>query len=1333
MNKHPYMVALGASAGGLEPLESFFESVPPDTDITFVVVQHLAPDHKSLMDELLARYTSMPIEIIQEGTIPRRGTIYLNPPRKTVLLRDNTFCLVDKTDRKLSFPISSFFSSLAENHKEYSCAIILSGTGSDGTNGIKEIKEQGGLVLVQDPQEAKFNGMPNSAIATGVVDKICPVNAMINEITLFFDSLTSLGRVVEGDTNQENELKKIVHMIQELTNIDFSGYKLSTIHRRVRRRLSSLGHHNMSDYLADLSGNPTEAQHMAQELLIGVTRFFRDEEAFMELREKAIPRLIAQSKESKRIRIWVPACSSGEEAYSVAILVKDCLKKQRLDYEVSIFATDLNADAIKLAANRVFPESIANDVPPEYLGNYFQAKQNGFVVSKEIREMVVFSVHNVVQHPPFNKIDMVSCRNFLIYITDTLQQHVFALFQYALRKDGILFLGTSESLGKSQDEFEELSKRHKIYVNKENKPFVPRSSASVPLRKDVGTALPRNSNLSTERLSPANSKRTIQEIQHLMIQEFAPDTLIVDADFNVLHSSGNAHRWLTVPVGEISANLFKMLPDGVKLPLEVVARQVLQKGKPMELAPVEVPENIRPFMQGAERIRILIKRKLMLDDSPILLIMFEIKERDAPLTQYETLDITTASKERIQILERELRINQESLQTTIEELESSNEELQSANEELQSSNEELESVNEELYTVNAEYQEKNLELSRAKDDLENLIHSTDVAMLFLDSELNIRRFTPAIKHILELLPHDIGRNISHFRGKIQLENFLAHIEEVIQEGIPFESRIEDIKGRKYLLKISPFQSKSKEPQGVVLVLVELTNILAEKKALELSERSLLDLRDHHKDQTELLGLISENLRDMICVLNEKGQIEYSTSSASEILELPLDKVYEANFLHFIVGKKEKANIAQIISANPDKVKSGLVSFRIKKPDGKKRWVEASFKTLTSKDSGTTRSLVTIRDVHHKKLNEIALQKMSLIAEQTNSAVIITDKKGRITYTNGAFEKMTGFSERDALGKTPGSLLQGEESDPETVKEMSKAIKAKKGFHVNIINYDKAGHKYVVNVKAEPLYDREDNFLGFFSIQNDITREQEYLDQVHRLNQTIKDQNTKLKEINNSLEDFAYIASHDLKAPVRNIKGMLELIERKGEDLGEERRRRYFEIIKEASDEMNRMIDSLLEYSRSGTVREEKAVIDLEETFRNIKRTFHLELERIGGHLDFEIEVDSIEVYPTLFNRLMTNLIGNAIKYRSDRLLKIKVTARKKGELITFAVADNGMGIEEKHFDEIFKIFKVIAPNKDSTGIGLSVCKKIVELHGGNILLESTPGIGTTFYVELPNK
>ncbi|MEC3966226.1 CheR family methyltransferase [Flagellimonas halotolerans] len=1331
MNDRLCIIGIGASAGGLEPLEDFFELVPTRTNLCFVVIQHLAPDHKSLMDELLARHTNLPIEIIEDGMVPKSGCIYLNPPKKTVLLDEGAFVLVEKPNKKLSFPISSFFSSLAEYSEGKCCAIVLSGTGSDGTNGIKDVKEYGGLILAQDPAQAKFNGMPNSAIASGMVDKVCRVEEMGTEITAFFDNLMKMDPMGPPKREDEPNTQAVLRLLFERTGMDFSAYKPSTVHRRIHRRISLLGYTNIEEYREFLKDTPTEANKLARELLIGVTRFFRDQEAFMALKEKAIPRIVEQNRDTKTIRVWVPACSTGEEAYSIAILIKDYLWKHKLRYDVSIFATDLNGEAIKFAGNRIFPESIVSDVPTEYLETYFYSKPSGFTVTKEIRDMVVFSAHNLIQDPPFNKIDLVSCRNFLIYINDSLQQQVFSVFQYALRNQGILFLGTSESLGRAQDNFLELSKRHKIYMNKESKRFVPKHPISMNIR---GSKKAATFGAFTEEPAKdglwGTGKRT-GEIQQAIIQEYAPDTLIVDDQFNLLHSSGNAHRWLTVPVGEISSNLIKMLPEELRISLEVVGRQVLQTGKPMEISSIRVPKQIRPFVEGQKSIAIRVRQKMLLDGEPILLIAFEQDKLDDTEVHYDSIDLATATQEKINILERELRVNQETLQTTIEELESSNEELQSANEELQSSNEELESVNEELYTVNAEYQERNLELSSAKEDLENLIESTNVAMLFLDHELNIRRFTPAIKEILELLPHDIGRNITHFRGKIRLENLMGHIEAVLLTSEVFESRIEDIKNKKYLLKISPFRTKSNEIKGVVLIFLELTKALGKRKALELSKLSLESLRSRDKDTNQVLEPILDNLRDMVCIIDKEGTIEYCNSTVTEIMGLPFDEVDQTNFFDKIMDKKSRDQIQGIIARSTNDNKSGLCSFRINKKGFGPRWMEATIKGITCGSSGAMKYLMTVRDVHFKKLDEISLQKMSLIAEQTNSAVIITDTRGEITYANRAFEKMTGFTEREALGKTPGSLLQGEDSDPKTIKEMSEAIKLKKGFDVNLINYDKTGNKYDVNIKAEPLYDRENNFLGFFSIQNDITGQQEHLRQVHRLNEIIQNQNIKLKEINRSLEEFAYIASHDLKAPVRNIKGMLELIERKGKNLQEERRHRYFEIIKDSSNEINRLIDSLLEYSRSGTVKEDKKRIDIMETLQGIKRTFELELQKIGGELHLETEVDHIEVYPTLFNRLMTNLIGNAVKYRGDKPLKVAVKARPTDEMIIFEVSDNGVGIAEKYFDDIFKIFKVVSPNSDSNGIGLSVCKKIAELHNGTIRLISEPEKGTTFFVELP--
>ncbi|WP_373523595.1 CheR family methyltransferase [Aquiflexum sp.] len=1326
------VIAIGASAGGLEPLEQFFENTTNRSAYAYVIIQHLAPNHKSMMDELLSRHTQLPIHIIEDSMTIQKGNIYLNPPKKFVELKSGKFILSEKEDRKLSFPISSFFVSLAENLQEMACAIVFSGTGSDGSEGIKYIKEKAGLVLVQDPSQAKFNGMPNMAINSGVVDKICAVEKMHQEIDTFFANKNIINKKNENSATDGATVSNILNRVNKQINVDFTGYKHTTLLRRIHRRMSLLDYVEIEDYYNYLKSNPGEAHLLAKEFLIGVTRFFRDEEAFEILKLQVIPKLVEENMDSKTIRVWVPACSTGEEAYSIAILILDYLRIHKLQFDVNIFATDLDKEAIKFAANRIFSENIRAEIPIEYLNTYFIPQKTGYTVVKQIRDMIIFSAHNVIQDPPFNKIDLISCRNFLIYLNDAVQQQLFSLFQYSLRTNGFLFLGPSESLGTVIEEFFEFNNKHKIFINKENKKSIHRLHATNSTFKR--TTESSDKPISNIRPVSTNEGKILNEIQHALIQEYVPDSLVIDENFNLLHTTGKANRWLRIPSGEISSNILKMLPESFSLPLEVVAKKVLISGKPVVLTNIGIPSDLNFHFDSAEFTNIQVRKKELLAGIAHLFITFEPLVKGGPQnTNFESVNINTLSKEKINILERELRINRETLQTTIEELESSNEELQAANEELQSSNEELESVNEELYTVNAEYQQKNSELSASNDDLNNLIHSTEIALLFLDSNLNIRKFTPSIKKILDLVPHDIGRNISHFRGKIQLDNLIEHVETVLENLVVYESRIEDIKRREYLLKISPFKTQKNEIKGVILVFVDLTQANKLKRVIQISDKTLADLNSKHEGQKEIFELISNNLRDMVCIINKEGQIEYCSPSGAEITGYPLEKLYEFNLLNQIPNKSHKQLFKKAFAAIEENSEPGLIEFEFKKSKGNVRWQEASIKPIKQVDTKGYKYLLTIRDVHQRKLNEIEFQKISLIAEQTSSAVIITDTNGKITFTNDAFEKTTGYSQAEALGETPGRLLQGPESDPEIIKIMSESINERKNFDIDIINYNKVGDKYLINIKAEPLYDKADNYIGFFSIQNDITVEQEHINQVHKLNQTIKEQFQKLEEVNKSLEEFAYIVSHDLKTPLRNIRGLLAILNKKGNSLEENKRKEYFDIIISSSIELDKMINNLLEYARSGMSNEEVESVDLSKLLKEVFQQFEKDMNELNGELDYDLEVTKLHIYPILFKRLVTNLISNSIKYRSERNPQIKITCIDLLGKVIFSVSDNGIGIPQNQFENIFKIFKTIKPNEDSNGIGLSVCKKIVEFHGGKIWVDSTEGEGTTIKFEIPKK
>ncbi len=1325
------IIALGASAGGLEPLEVFFEYAKPDSEFAYVLIQHLAPNHKSLMDELLARHTSLPIRVIEHGMPVEKGVVFLNPPKKLIELIDGKFQLSEKEDRKLSFPISSFFKSLAEHHQELACAIVLSGTGSDGSEGIKFIKEKGGLVVAQDPDTAKFDGMPKNAINTGSVDKISSIEQMHQELeTYFFNKKELKGQDLQSE-NSRSLITKILKNILDQIHVDFTGYKHTTVSRRIARRMSLLGSVAMNDYLSYLKKHPAEAYLLAKELLIGVTRFFRDEEAFEALKTQVIPQLVAANMDTKTLRVWVTACSTGEEAYSIAILIKDYLRKNRLQFDVSIFATDLDKEAIKLAANRVFPESISAEIPPEYLSTYFVTQQSGFTIAKEIREMIVFSSHNVIQDPPFNRIDLISCRNFLIYLNDIVQQQLFALFQYSLKSQGFLFLGSSESLGKSSEDFIEIDKKNRLFINKENKRFIQQIRAS----KSKNSMTLEQLDLPLKETTPGVTVRKnkwLQEIQHTLIQEYVPDSLVTDEHLNLLHTTGNANKWLTLPSGEISSNVLKMLPDSLAVPLEVVANKVIQTGDSIVLNNVEVTKNLKEHLGEHMTLSVHVRRIVLLDEEIHLFITFEVDKGNTTPLPSEQIDMSAASREKIGILERELRVNRETLQTTVEELESSNEELQASNEELQSSNEELESVNEELYTVNAEYQQKNLELSEANNDLNNLIQSTDIALLFLDSNLNIRKFTPAIKKLMNLMPHDIGRNISHFRGKVQFDNFLDHIEEVYSTSIPFQTQIKDNTDDEYLLKISPFRTPKSESKGIILVFIDITGSNRMRKALEFSDRSLDELNVKHRDQTEILELITNNLRDMVTVINTSGKIEFCSASVFDITGYTLEKMYDLNFFERIADKKHQERWHGMIDALRNRQNPGLIQFKFKTANGNDRWMESSVKGLDQSPSEGFKVLVTTRDIHQRMLDDIERQKLALIAEQTSNAVLITNTDELITFTNDAFVKMTGYSAEEALGKIPGRLLQGKESDPKTIKAMSEAVKKQEAFDVELINYSKFGNKYVVRIQAEPMYDEEIGFIGFFSIQTDITNQKDQFEQIHKLNQKIQEGYRKLEEINTALEEFAYVASHDLKTPIRNISGLLEIIRRKGDTLDENKKNNYFDVIFSSANELNQMIDNLLEYSRTGTLQEELAEVNISELMHEVLLQFESDLKKIDGTIALDLGVSQLMVYPILFKRLLTNLISNAIKYRGDNNLKIDISCKEVEDYVVFQVKDNGIGIPENQFENIFKIFKSLNPNKDSNGIGLSVCKKIVELHDGNIWVESNKSLGTSFYFEIRN-
>lgn len=742
-----FVVGIGASAGGLRALEEYFENMPSDSGAAFVVVQHLSPDYKSLMSELLKRRTNMAVQQVIEQVSLTPNTVFLIPPGQNMVLENDHLHLMPQDrgqGRQPNFPIDRFFQSLSTEVREHIISIILSGTGSDGSRGIQEIAEMGGIILAQDPATAEFDGMPQSAMSTGVVDLVLAPNELAQATYQFVISPHDLQAFRDDQQNRlaPLQLQRIVNIIEQYENIDFTHYKPSTVTRRIERRCLIAGYRDLDSYIHRLETSEEERGALRNDLLITVTRFFRDGEAWRLLEESILPELIQKIGPKQTLRIWITACATGEEAYSMAILLRELIDKKQSPIDAKIFATDIDQVALSKASSGVYPASIINELGEERLNRFFTPKDDSsFEVSRSLREMIIFASHNLAKDAGFTHMDLVTCRNVLIYMQPELQDQVLRNLHFALKAKGVLFLGESETLGKIEDEFIPLHRKWKIYqkVRDVKLPLATQSVAALSIKQlrsypAVAAPPPRFDPL----LEAAFKTRLTQE---------KTTCLLSDRQNQLLYVCGDALNLLTVPNGRSSQDLIQMLPQSLQLPLSTALHGVRQgREKSVRYSGCQIVDaNCDDLTVTLEVSQQAANRKT----SEFYLVAIT-QEHLPKITQLPTPFEADADTARYVLqLEEELHRTRENLQATIEELETTNEEQQAtneeliaSNEELQSTNEELQSVNEELYTVNAEYQSKIQELTQLNNDLDNLLGNIKIGVIFLDNELRIRKFTP---------------------------------------------------------------------------------------------------------------------------------------------------------------------------------------------------------------------------------------------------------------------------------------------------------------------------------------------------------------------------------------------------------------------------------------------------------------------------------------------------------------------------------------------------------------------------------------------------------------
>lgn len=1018
-----YIVGIGASAGGLEAIEALFSKMPVDSGLVFVVIQHLSPDHKSLMVELLSKRTKMPVYRAEEGMPVEVNSIYLIPPKKNLTIFHSKLFLHDQ-DRSqgINLPIDVFLRSLADDQGEKAIAVILSGTGSDGLRGSRAVKEAGGMIMAQTEESAKFDGMPRATIGTGLADFILSPEEMPEQLLSFTKHPHSSRAELSGSLlSDEDGLTRIFSLLREKHKVDFTYYKPSTVVRRIERRMAVNQFQDFREYVHLLNTYPNEISQLYRELLIGVTSFFRDQDAFRLLEDQYLPELLKNYSGGGEMRFWVAGCSTGEEAYSLAMLANECMEQLGIRVDLKIFATDIDNDAILKAGAGIYPESIAADIHPNLINKNFYRKDNNFHIIRSIREMVVFAKHNIVKDPPFTNIDLVTCRNLLIYLQPVLQKKALEMFNFALNPGSILFLGSSETTGEMSDYFEPLHNKWKLYKSKGK-----RRVTDIHKVRPFERTIPPQSNVYQRGYQGGFDRHGEERMQERLLQTLADDCvpllLVINEDLQLLHVVGDSTGFVRVPSGKILNDITKMIVPELAIPLSTGVQKALKKKEEVKYTNIRM-KKVDTQVSVTMRIRPLVEKR---GQEPLALVFIHeivtkqsVDPTEQPITTY---DIDKEAQHRIADLEQELQFTRENLQATVEELETSNEELQAtneellaSNEELQSTNEELQSVNEELFTVNAEHQQKIMELTELNNDIENLLDSIELATLFLDEHLCIRKFTAQVKQFFKILDNDLGRPLSHISHNLEHIDLLKMIREVQINGMPAEEKI-CIEGSSwFMMRIVPYKITPEIASGVVIIFIDITDM--QKVSLERS----------------WCNLVTQHSEDAIYVFDEQANI-LSWSRGAELTYGYSEREATGMHLDAILPDTNSDEFLSELLATTRKGKSYSCETLRKTKDGKELHVWTKTASIPATSTTIAMWAVIERNLEERKSYERELLQAKDVWESTFDAlpdpVAILDLEHTVVNVNQAMADQLQRTKEDCLGKKCFQIAHHAEMPPE---------------------------------------------------------------------------------------------------------------------------------------------------------------------------------------------------------------------------------------------------------------------------------------------------------------
>ncbi len=1302
------VVGIGASAGGLEAVTQLLRSLPGDTGMAFVFIQHLDPAHESKLTEILSRAAAFSVLEIQEAQPVSANTLYVIPPNTSVTIIAGILHMEPRVNAPAPhFPIDRFLCSLAEDLGSQAIAVILSGTGSDGAEGLRAVKAACGITFVQTENTAKYSGMPISASATGSADFVLPPQEIAAELARISRHPSAL-RTAELPTALEDDgaLQRIFALLQSVTKVNFNGYKRSTVKRRLARRMVVHKIDTLAEYARYLDDHPGEVNELYRDILIHVTSFFREPASFDVLAEH----LAAQLKERKQdesLRVWSAGCASGEEVYSIAICLDEALARVGQRTQLQLFGTDISEKSLQRARRGIYPETITADVSPERLDRYFVRADGGYQIIKSIREACVFARHDLTSDPPFSRLDLIICRNVLIYMGPVLQHRILPMFHYGLKPSGILILGSAESVPSASDLFNVLDKEHKIY---RKNPIAAQIS--------VDTA-PDRTALSVPALVGADLETLVNQV---IRDKYAVGGVVIKHDMQIVAFEGHTAFYLDPAPGTASLNLVRIVREELAFKVQALVFSAIDQNSPVQESGIRVGEG-----KGSRQVdlEVIPLGSLKSAAEPYLLVLFKeipngaeppnVAADSAAAVPQKSLTYKPVD-EQIEALERELtearahlrsmaeehEANVEELRASNEEVRSTNEELQSTNEELGTTKEELQSVNEELTTINEELRTKNADLGSTNDDLKNLFTAANLPIIMVSNDLRIRRFTPAAESLLHVIPADIGRLVTDLRGTLEVPRLLDMLHKAIDDLAVTNVEIQAANQRWYSVFCRPYRTTDNRIDGAVITFVDINSLKLSLKDAE-----------HAREYAEA---IVDTIWEPLIILDKDLRVFRAAPGFYRTFQVSVEET-EGALLYELGNGQWNIPRLRLLLENILPRNSSFQNFQVEQsfPHIGRRNMQLNARRIRRDRDGGDLILLAIEDVTERQ-QAAEIRYRRLFETAADGILVLEAQRLEIIDVNPHFLELCMCSRSEVVGKKLWDAGLFEVT--ERLRQIMAELRTKEVVRVDDIRMAARDGKYLDTEIVAVRYSVGGEEVIQCNVR-DITERKQAEDDLRRSNE--------------DLQQFAYAASHDLQEPLRTVRSLAGLIVSKYEPVLGEEGRKSLAYLQSGAERMSDLIKDLLAYSQVNMLDIRPEPVNAETVLASTVMNLQMAIAESGAIVTND-HLPTVRIDQMQFIQLLQNLIGNALKYRNpEEPPHIHISARRERANWVFSVRDNGIGFDSRKADTVFGVFKRLHGKEyPGTGIGLSICKKIVERNGGRIWAKSSPGNGSTFYFTIPD-